>query len=124
VRARPAGAGECPPCIDQRATDKVSIRSETEAIPGRNVSMMSSSEELVMIRQGDVTVVARCSFEVTEPTRKRPGGWSGSFHDASEALDPAEAELVLPTGHTGRIVIRRVKGKKRGTFVGVGDPPT
>lgn len=90
-----------------------------------------------IVQAGGVEVQFMCSYRVEQAPYDGPIGWRGSFterHDDDQVgarLDPlAVAELVLPDGRRGTILIDGYSpgvdysGRtERGTFIGTGPYP-
>ena len=87
---------------------------------------MSSYEGPATIRQNETEVLVQCGFTFRPPSDTRRGEWFGRFTEATGPLEPREAELVLPTGETGQIIVNQLNGLTRasGWFQGTGPPPT
>lgn len=86
---------------------------------------MTSYDGPATIRQGQTEIQVQCSYTYRPPTDMRRGEWNGRFTGASGPLEPREAELVLPTGETGQIIIRQINYATRlsGLFQGTGPAP-
>jgi hypothetical protein len=86
---------------------------------------MSSYDGPATIRQGETEVQVSCGYTYRPPSDARLGEWHGRFTGASGPLEPREAELVLPTGETGQIILTHVNGWTRasGLFQGTGPAP-
>lgn len=85
---------------------------------------MSIYDGPATIRQDRTEALVHCGFTVRSPGQ-RPGTWFGRFTEASVRLVAAEADLTLPDGAIGRILIDRLNPTGRsGTFMGTGPPPS
>ena len=78
----------------------------------------------MIVHDGGSSEVA-CAYSV-EDTGPRPTSWWGTF----VCLDPAawfdaigDAELRLPDGRSGRVIVTRVDDSGSGAFQGNGQPP-
>lgn len=83
---------------------------------------MTTYDGPATVRQAGKEIEVECSYSFRPPTGTRLGEWQGRFTDASGPLEPDEADLVLPTGESGRIVLTNVNGMTRasGLFPGIG----
>ena len=86
---------------------------------------MTTYDGPATIRQGETEIQVQCSYTYRPASGTRMGEWHGRFTDASGPLEPDEADLVLPTGETGRIIVNRINlaPSVSGLFVGTGPPP-
>ena len=90
---------------------------------------MDSYDGPAVFRQSGADVeVGRCAYG-TQGGEMEPEGWRGEFEDATpeHILEVGEAQLILPSGEQGEIVITeyayRLTGSGRGTFEGSGPVP-